>query len=158
MNPHRGAFAKFACDGEASAVELNQRLDDRKTQTGAAVSARIGALRLTKWLHDQRKHVFCDANTIVGHDHIDTVFAGFKADTDASVLTRELHCVRKEMDQNLAQALTITAHANMPLVPFELDIPRDGVTVLADRADGAFDDLAKQHLVLRERQRSSIDT
>ena len=114
LEPEGGAVAGLGFDADAPAHEVDDALGDRQAQAGAAVEAGGGGVGLAEGLEQARLRTGGDADAGVADFEAQLVLGGGLADAAHGHRYRaalgELHRVRHQVAQHLAQAHRIAAH------------------------------------------------
>ena len=96
------------CEIERAAVQVDEVLHDRQSETGAALGGFVGQRALTEGLQDARDLVFRNTGASVGDRHeLSAVVRMSDDERDAAALRRELQRVGQEVEADLAHRARI---------------------------------------------------
>ena len=141
IEPEPRALAQFALQVDLAAVQLDQPLDQRQAQPGAAEFARRRAVDLHEPLEDPVALRLVDADAGVGDRDPHAVVGQVRFDADAAALGRELDGVRDQVADDRVDLFLVGAEGPQLRVAVDLQLDaallgqrRGGLDQLVDQA------------------------
>src|SRR5207248_4800381 len=121
VTPHRyrecerGAFARLAFDPDAAAVQLDELLGQRQTESGALLLLRVIAPDLAELLEHGLMIFGRDADPGVADRDLEPAGIAMRRYVDAAAVGRDLDRVGQQVDEDLLHLALVGLHLAQPL-------------------------------------------
>lgn len=114
--------------GDRSAVQPDEVLGNRESQSKASVSAADARTHLAERLEDLRQSVRVDAPAGIAHRDDDRMIVASRGNVNAAAFRRELDCIRHEIDHDLREPIVVGVDDRVGGIEAlrDLDLPRRG--------------------------------
>src|SRR3954467_8176962 len=156
MHARNRSPARRTFQGEAAAMQFNQRFHDRKTQSHAAMDTGIRALALTEWLQNEGELALRNTGAVVLYDQIDAPGYALCAELDVAMLAGEFDRIGKEIGQHLAKPRLVASQNDVRSAARDADCFARS-RIASDEGKRALHQVVHSNNILAQRHPARLD-